>query len=333
MFQLLAGVIQAAGAGDLGVLSGAGGAEMAVITDIWKASRGELTVEQVIREHGFHGPLEGEISSTVWREDPAPLARLITEYAGRDDPRRHEAEMNARLPAAQADVLGALPPTKRPWAKLVLKMAAHRVPLRGVAKRSFLEGLDVIRACARRIGTALAADGALEVAEDAFYLTTDELLTLPANARDLVARRRERRAAYQRVALPGAWKGLPGPVEIEVSSADAARVERVTGIGASGGVAEGRARVVTDPSFAEVEPDEILVAATTDPSWASIMYVSSALVMDMGGPISHAAVVARELGIPCVVNTRTGTRDIRTGDRVRVDGGTGTIEILEPAAS
>jgi pyruvate,water dikinase len=87
---------------------------------------------------------------------------------------------------------------------------------------------------------------------------------------------------------------------------------------------------VTDPAFAEVEPDEILIAPTTDPSWASIMYISSALVVDVGGPISHAAVVARELRLPCVVNTRTGSRDIRTGDRLRVDGDAGTVEILEP---
>ena len=61
---------------------------------------------------------------------------------------------------------------------------------------------------------------------------------------------------------------------------------------------EGRVRVVTDPTFAEVEQDEVLVTPTTDPSWASIMFMSSALVVDIGGPLSHAAVVARELGVP-----------------------------------
>jgi pyruvate,water dikinase len=106
----------------------------------------------------------------------------------------------------------------------------------------------------------------------------------------------------------------------------------VQGIGVSAGRIEGIARVVTDPAFADVEPDEILVAPTTDPSWASVMYISAGLVVDIGGPISHAAVVARELGLPCVVNTRSGTRDIRTGDRVRVDGQSGTVEILEPVA-
>jgi phosphoenolpyruvate synthase/pyruvate phosphate dikinase len=91
----------------------------------------------------------------------------------------------------------------------------------------------------------------------------------------------------------------------------------VTGIGVSDGVVEGRARVVTNPDFADVEPDEILVAPFTDPSWASIMFVSAGLVVDIGGAMSHAAVVARELGMPCVVNTKDGTERLRTGDLVR----------------
>ncbi|CQD17936.1 PEP-utilizing protein [Mycobacterium lentiflavum] len=88
-------------------------------------------------------------------------------------------------------------------------------------------------------------------------------------------------------------------------------------------------RIVTDSSFADVEPGEILVSHTTDPSWASIMFVSVALVVDIGGMVSHAAVVARELGIPAVVNTRHGSRLLRDGDRVRVDGAAGTVELLE----
>ncbi len=73
---------------------------------------------------------------------------------------------------------------------------------------------------------------------------------------------------------------------------------------------------------------------TTDPSWASIMYISAALVVDIGGPFSHAAMIAREIGIPCVVNTRTGSRTLQTGERVRVDGRTGLVERLDrvPAA-
>jgi pyruvate,water dikinase len=96
-------------------------------------------------------------------------------------------------------------------------------------------------------------------------------------------------------------------------------------------VVEGRVRVLLSPDFDAVEPDEILVAPTTDPSWSSVMFISSALVVDIGSALSHAAVVARELGLPCVVNTRSGTRDLRTGDLVRVDGTAGTVTVLERA--
>ena len=191
----------------------------------------------------------------------------------------------------------------------------------------------MVRASARRAGAELAEQGLLDNVEDVFYLTSDELLSLPPDARDLVKLRRDRRLEYQRISIPGAWKGNPTPVAFSVPTERVAgRPPVIHGIGVSAGVVEGIARVVTDPSFSEVRPDEILVASTTDPSWASIMFISGALVMDMGGPISHAAVVARELGLPCVVNTRTGTRDICTGDRVRVNGDSGMVEILRWSA-
>ena len=106
---------------------------------------------------------------------------------------------------------------------------------------------------------------------------------------------------------------------------------RLSGVGVSSGIVEGPARVVTDPALADMDPGDILVAHTTDPSWASLMFMASALVVDIGGQLSHAAVVARELGIPCVMNTLDGTRLLRDGDRLRVDGGAGTVEILERA--
>jgi len=77
----------------------------------------------------------------------------------------------------------------------------------------------------------------------------------------------------------------------------------------------------------------VLVARTTDPSWASVMYPAAALVVEVGGQLSHAAVVARELGIPCVMGVPDATRSLRDGDRIRVDGSAGTVEVLERSAS
>jgi pyruvate,water dikinase len=132
--------------------------------------------------------------------------------------------------------------------------------------------------------------------------------------------------------LPSAWQGEPTPVEIQTApGVPDETVTTVAGTASSPGVVEGTVRVVTDPSEEDIEPGEILVARTTDPSWASIMFLCSGLIVDIGGLLSHAAVVARELGVPCVMGTGTGTQVLRSGDYCRVDGNTGTVEILKRA--
>jgi phosphohistidine swiveling domain-containing protein len=337
MYEALEKLIEAAGTGDISVLSGTGGAEMAVVSDIWRASRGELRVEDVVATHGFHGPGEGELSSTVWREDAAPLRRLIEQYATRDDsesPIAREADRAAELVEAQRELIAALPRLRRAPARLVLRLAAQRIPHRGIAKASFLRVIDVARASARRAGDHFVAEGVLADRDDVFMLTPEELTApLPDDVGELVAARRARRAEYQQFELASAtWEGLPEKVPVSESPAAGEEVSEITGTGVSGGVVEGTVRVVTDPSFTEVEPDEVLVAPTTDPSWSSIMFISSALVVDIGGALSHAAVVARELQIPCVVDTGNGTELLSTGDRVRVDGDRGVVEVLERAA-
>jgi pyruvate,water dikinase len=326
------------GVGDVGILSGGGGAEMAgLVGDIWKASRGQLTVVEVAGRHGFHGPLEGELSSYVWREDPAPLDRMISEYRSRpdsEDPAARQQARQVRAAQMRSDMLARVPAWQRPAIRRLLALAARNIPLRGVAKRFLLESFDIARASARRIGELLVTEGVLAQADDVFYLTVDELTgELPAHAKALVAQRRAQRAEYQRLILPPDWHGVPQPERSDAGAAQSSASVMVSGVGVSAGVVEGRARVVVDPDFDEVKPDEILIAPTTDPSWASIMFISAALVVDIGGALSHAAVVARELGIPCVVNTRDGTRRIQTGDRVRVDGHAGTVEILSQVDS
>jgi rifampicin phosphotransferase len=330
LFQQLAVLIRQAGTGDLATLSGVGGAELAIVSDVWRASRGELTIDDVVANHGSHGPSEGEISSRVWREDPEPLRRMIKEYAARPDTENPVHRMSAareHLPVAQSEVLAALAWWRRPAARRLLVRAARGIPMRGVSKRAFLQCLDVGRATARRAGDLLVEADILAEPEDIFYLTVGELARpLPSDVQGLVERRRSRRELYQSIELPAMWKGSPKPLPAE--RIRRGKVDSVHGIGASGGIAEGRARVVHDPTFTDVQPDEILVAPTTDPSWSAVLFISKALVVDIGGALSHAAVVARELGVPCVVGTRNGTEIIETGDRIRVDGGSGIVTIL-----
>jgi pyruvate,water dikinase len=328
-------------------------AETELVVDLWKAGRGELPVEQLIRLHGYHGPFEGEISARVWRETPHALDRIISDYAALSedrDPRVMATQLVQKRSELERELVAGLPQAQRPLARLVLAAAQRCIPTRGGAKVAFLQATDVARACARHLGEHYADAGALADPEDIFYLTVEEVIAKPpADSRDLVARRRARRDRYVELDVPGSWQGRPTPFRNPSSHQDPSAPAGVgwvvapdadtepeepntlNGVGVSAGVAEGTVRVVIDPSFTDFEPDEILVARTTDPSWASVMFLSQALIVDIGGALSHAAIVARELGIPCVVNTGTGSSTLRSGDRVRVDGSTGSVEILSRA--
>jgi pyruvate,water dikinase len=298
-----------------------------MVADLWECSRDRLDIGSFLARYGHHGPNEGELSSRVWREDPAPVRDLVARYRTRAE-ESSPAATRTRLATERAErerrFLAELPAVQRPAARLVLRLAGAYVPLRGVAKASFLQCLDVARASARVLGTGWARSGALADPEDVFFLTAEEIAAgPPESARELVAQRRAERAEFERVDLPPVFTGQPLPERRPTRPAG-----DLAGIGVSPGVVEGIARVVEDPSFAEFEEGEILVARTTDPSWASVMFLSAGLVVDIGGPMSHAAVVARELGIPCVMNTQAGTSVIRTGDRCRIDGTSGAVQVL-----
>jgi pyruvate,water dikinase len=334
LYDALAGLVKKTGIGDTGALSGFGGAEMDVVGDIFSAARGGIGLDEVVRRHGFHGPLEGELSSVVWREDPSPLAALLAGYAARGDeadPQLAVEDRRKQAAAVAQALLAALPAWQRLAVRMLLGLAAKRIPMRGIPKRSFLQYFDVLRVCARRLGTLLAAEGKLDSPDDIFYLTDDELFgRWPEDAKALVLKRRKRRAEYMKLGVPTEWQGMPEPIRAKYEGTGTEVV--LTGIGVSPGIVEGRARVLLSPDFAQVEPGEILVSPTTDPSWSSVMFISAGLVVDIGGALSHAAIVARELGLPCVVNTRHGSQVLQTGDVLRVDGVAGTVEILERAS-
>ncbi|PQM45176.1 PEP-utilizing enzyme [Mycobacterium talmoniae] len=317
------------------VLTGQGmHVELDMVDDLWELSRDRLALTEFLRRHGYHGPNEGEIASRVWREDAAPVLSLANGYARRSEHERPEAAMRRRVEqrrAAEMRLLARIPRTRRAGAQLALGLAARYVPLRGVGKIAYLQVLDVARAAARRAGEELARAGVLVDPDDAAYLTARELLRLgPTDrAKTVVAERRRLHEQYLTEALPGSWRGLPATAPGSVVPSSQGLV--LQGVGASAGVIEGRARVVLNPDFVDVDDNEILIAPFTDPSWASVMFTSAALVVDIGGVLSHAAVVARELGIPCVMGTGDGTRRISTGDWCRVDGSNGTLEIIRAA--
>ena len=209
----------------------------------------------------------------------------------------------------------------------MLSLASRYVPLRVIAKAAFQQTFDVARAAARRIGVGHARAKRIDDPEDIFFLMRDELSEPPADARALIASRRALRSTYQKLDLPLDFTGMPEPFALDDPDAPAS-TEPLSGLGVSAGVAEGCARVVFDPSESLLLPGEILVCNTTDPSWSSYFLIAAGVVIDVGGPLSHGAIVARELGIPCVINTVDGTRRLRTGDALRIDGSSGQVEVL-----
>jgi len=195
-------------------------------------------------------------------------------------------------------------------------------------------GLLATRDVLLGFGRRLAGEGLLDDVQDVWLLTREDLrtaLTRPGNLRSLVATRRDD-LAVGLVEGPKAYLGESPPererhAALEKFYGSGGRA--LSGAGASPGVAEGVARLVVTPEdFARVQPGDVLVAATTTPAWTPLFGSISALVTDTGGILSHAAVVAREYGIPAVVGAAGATSVIPEGARVRVDGTTGAVVLL-----
>jgi pyruvate,water dikinase len=315
--------------------------EVRMAQAMWDVAHDRLPLSAFLSRYGFHGPAEGELSSPSWREDPAPVTRLLVPLGTMGDgdgPHASEVRAATARRTAEQSLLAACPPKRRRHAKRVLARASRFIPLRVVAKAAFTQTLDVARAAARRVGDHLVAQGALADRDDVFYLTLEELDAPAADLRPVVAARRAQRERYLHVELPLNWEGTPEPLAEPSGSVDEAPAEPATdvdvvaGLGVSTGTVEGTVRVLVDPSDpSALDPGDVLVCHTTDPSWTSYFLVAAAAVIDVGGTLSHGAIVARELGIPCVINTLDGTRRLRSGDRVHVDGDAGTVRVLERA--
>jgi pyruvate,water dikinase len=195
---------------------------------------------------------------------------------------------------------------------------------------------------------ALRAGDLTGLGDDIFLLTIDEVLALLSGddaATVHIPARRETYARYR--ALPPYPMIIRGPFDPFQWAADPNRrndiydataaaplstSDTITGFAGAAGRVEGRVRVLDGPEQGDqLQPGEILVAVTTNVGWTPLFPRAAAVVTDVGAPLSHAAIVARELGIPAVVGCGSATTRLRSGDRVRVDGGRGTVEILGEA--
>ena len=254
------------------------------------------------------------------------------------------------------------------WAvfRAVLKQARRYLPMRENPKHHFLLYISEIRRTALALGARLHSAGAIEQPADIFFLMRPEIERAArgreADLRPVVAAHRrlhhrflawdppevihgDQRHAVEQALVAGpsepwavaASEARASPASHEDVLTDAAPRPaadgrgRLSGIAASAGVVTARARVARTPEEGtELEPGEVLVAPFTDPGWTPLFTVAGAIVMDLGGLLSHGAIVAREYGIPAVVNTRTATTTLRSGQVVTVNGTIGEVLWEEP---
>lgn len=298
-------------------------------------------LEGFLDRYGMRCVGEIDVTRPRWRERPSTLVPLILSavdaYAPGESVRRFErgrqrAEAKAREVLARLRALpdGAAKAAQAERAiRLVRAFIGYREhPKYGMVRRTFVYKQALLGEAARLVDA-----GVLRDAEDVFFLTLDELRDVVSTGRADDAPIAERRRAFRSYEALTPPRVVTSEGEIVEGSygRDDVPAGALVGLAVSGGTVEGRARVVDDLAHADLAPGDVLVTAYTDPAWSPLFVTAGALVTEVGGLMTHGAVVAREYGLPAVVGVDGATRRIRDGQRVRVHGRDGFVELLDRA--
>jgi pyruvate,water dikinase len=304
-----------------------------------------LGFERFLHDFGYRGPNEWDMASDVWETKPELPLGMIERMRLLEDEQSPTARATAQqaiFDAAMAEAVAFVGDNPEGQATLQLAVASFLrfSNWRERGKANCVRVIHEARMAMVELGRRLATAGHLSKASDIFLAVDDELDALVLEPGYLKDRLAEREAAWRRLFgldLP-LFIDTTGPlpdVDTLVYASQKSVVPAVPGdvlVGgaASAGTIRGRAKVVLSPDAAgELEPGDILVAPQTDPSWTPLFVVASAVVVDVGASNSHAMIVSRELGIPCVAGCTDASRRIPNGTLVEVDGAAGTVTILE----
>ena len=283
-----------------------------------------------LAQYGHRAIAEIDLGVKRWSEDPAHLLGAIANYLRLGDEATAPDAQFARG-AREADAMNqTLSSRLHGPRRVLLRFLLGRVRLlsglREQPKFQIMRVFALGHALIAPIGEELAGQGLLENADDVFFLTLPELRRA-ITGEDLRSTVVERREVYRREL---GRRHVPRVLLSDGTDAEtllpASADVGIRGTPASPGMARGIARVIRSPVGARLEPGEVLVAPSTDPGWTPLFLTAGALVMEMGGMMSHGAVVAREYGIPAVVGVPDATGRIATGEHVTVDGSAGTVD-------
>jgi pyruvate,water dikinase len=295
-------------------------------------------IEAWLDKYGMRCVGEIDITRPRWRERPSTLVPLILGNIknsrpgagarhfeqGRQEAWKKEHELLERL-RALPDGERKAEETKRIIDRVRTFIGYREYPKYGMVSRYFVYKLALLEEAER-----LLQGGVLREKEDIFYLTFPELHDVVRTNRvddQLIDRRKEAFRSYQALTPPRVLtsdgEGIAGAYRRDDLPTGA-----LIGLPVSSGTVEGRARVILDMARADLEPGDILVTAHTDPSWTPLFVAIAGLVTEVGGLMTHGAVIAREYGLPAVVGVVDATRLIPDGQRIRVHGTDGYVEIL-----
>jgi len=291
-------------------------------------------LERLLDRYGHRAVREVELAEPRWRESPRFLVdavrmQLLHETRGDDSLALLERRVDVLRDQADA-ALRKLPAPTRPALRAVLSVVRRYVRRREELRSQLAHVLGMFRRVALDASRRMLVREPELGIDPAFMLTASELHSfLRGELRSVRALTVLRKRQYARdLSLPDppdTFIGYPPPPAL--AAPPMARAERLSGLAASAGLVEGRVRVLRSPDTS-VEPGEILVVTAADVGWTPLFVTAGGLVSELGGPLSHACIVAREYGLPAVVSVRSATSALKTGDRVRLDGSAGTVELL-----
>lgn len=299
-----------------------------------------------LADFGQRGPNEWDIRAVSWEAGPDQVLALVDsmrQIPDEDSPDARHARLEATRQAAAARIRGALPDdAARASFDVALESSARTIPLREKTKLIAVTVINEVRLAMRELGRRGAAAGYYAAPEDVMMLLESELdayVADPARFAPVIAERLAQYLALFEIEPPFIIDADPAPLPRWPRRArprpEPARAgEVLRGIGGSAGQYQGRVRVGMDlPAAMALEPGEILVAPLTDAAWTPLFLVAGAVVVDVGALNSHAVVVSRELGIPCVLSLPDATARLRDGMELAVDGTAGTVTVISDGRS
>jgi pyruvate,water dikinase len=284
---------------------------------------------------GHRSLYEVEMANARWREQPDYLFEVLAAYAALDQetaPFDPEVQRQRRQ-AAERQVTPQVPWWWRWWFRLTLRRTQEYSRWRENSKSHLVRLIDIGRCMALAAGRFLVADGILPEPEAVFLLEMQEVKaalraqTSPQDIDQLLRQRRLERQRYAAMQPPAAFVGERPFYEQTLPE----HGTLLRGLPSSPGRVTGTARVVRTPRDGQrLQAGEVLVAPSTDPGWTPLFLLAAGLVVETGGYLSHGAIVAREYGIPAVLNVPLATQCIPDGSTIVLDGGAGTVQIMPP---